>query len=877
MKDNYQQSSQELLNKYHVKQEEGLSTEQVEKSRQEYGDNSFEKQKKESFLKKIIYHSLDVTTIILLVAAIISITINISQPDGHFLEGAIIILIVILNAFLGANQERNAEKSLESLQALTKQTSTVIRNGTKQIVESSELVPGDIIELETGDVVSADARLLESNELSIDESPLTGESLSSEKNSQTTFKEDVSLGDRENMVYSGCLVNTGRGLAIVTETGMHTEMGKIASLLSSETNEKTPLQNRLNVLGKKISYLALAAAFVVFIIGLLQGEPMLEMFMTAVSLAVAAIPETLMVIVTVTLSVSVQKMVKRHAIIRKIPAVETLGSASIICSDKTGTLTQNKMTAKEVWTDGFNIIDVENSMTDGAMNVIKMASLCSNATIQETEDGVEEIIGDATEQAIVKVLDDNDIKKEEYDIEKPRIVEIPFNSTKKMMTTVHKNGDHYVSITKGSFDHIVPLCKDGDFKQAATINRRFGKKGMRVITVAFKYYDELPDVLDEAELEKDLTLLGLIGIIDPPRPESKAAIERAKKAGIRTIMITGDHIVTASAIAKELGILKSDTEALSGEDLSMLTDEELKEAVVNYNVYARVSPEDKIRIVKAWQARGEVVAMTGDGVNDAPALNASDVGCAMGISGTEVAKGASDMILTDDNFATIIDAVEEGRTAYANIRKAINFLLTANISEVFILTLAILFGWGAPVMAIHLLIINVVADGLPGFTFAVEKPEEGFMSQKPISKNQSIFADGLGKWIGWNGVMFTMISLFGYYLGRFVNLSSQIGASHDVAQTMIFLIIGYSSVIHAFNCRSSQSIFSIGFTSNKKMFQMILLSLSILTVLTLVPFLRDALFLVPLAPIHWIIVIVLSVLPLFVTELVKLHYRRDDE
>lgn len=875
MKENYQQTSDELLKTYQVKENQGLSNEQISTLRNEYGDNSFDKQKKESFLKKIIHHSLDVTTIILLVAAIISITINITQPDGHFLEGAIIILIVILNAFLGANQERNAEKSLESLQALTKQTCTVIRNGTKQIIESSELVPGDIIELETGDVVPADARLLESNELSIDESPLTGESLPSEKNSDITFKEETSLGDRENMVYSGCLVNTGRGLAIVTETGMKTEMGKIASLLSSGTVEKTPLQHRLNALGKKISYLALAAAFVVFVIGLLQGEPILEMFMTAVSLAVAAIPETLMVIVTVTLSVSVQKMVKRHAIIRKIPAVETLGSASIICSDKTGTLTQNKMTVKEVWTDGYNIIDVENSMTDGAMNVIKMASLCSNATIQET-DGVDEIIGDATEQAIVKVLDDNDIRKSEYDLEKPRITEIPFNSNKKMMTTVQKNGENYVSITKGSFDHIIPLCKDGDFKQAAAINRRFGKKGMRVITVAFKYYDELPDVLDEEELEKDLTLLGLIGIIDPPRPESKAAIERAKKAGIRTIMITGDHIVTASAIAKELGILKSESEALSGDELSLLSDEELKEEVVNYNVYARVSPEDKIRIVKAWQARGEVVAMTGDGVNDAPALNASDVGCAMGISGTEVAKGASDMILTDDNFATIIDAVEEGRTAYANIRKAINFLLTANISEVFILTLAILFGWGAPVMAIHLLIINVVADGLPGFTFAVEKPEDGFMNQKPISKNQSIFADGLGKIIGWNGVMFTIISLFGYYVGRFVTISNQVGPSHDVAQTMIFLIIGYSSVIHAFNCRSSESIFKIGFTSNKKMFQMVLLSLTILTVLTLVPFLRNALFLVPLAPIHWIIVVVLSVLPLFVTELVKLHFRRDE-
>lgn len=877
MKPNYQLNIEELLKYFDVKQEEGLSNQEVAKNRQFYGYNSFKESKKQSLLKKVFLNSLNITTLILLIAAAVSIFINTKQANGNLFEGITIILIVILNALLGAIQEKKAQNSLDSLKSLTNQTCKVIRNnGTKTIIDAKDLVPGDIVELVSGDILPSDGRLLVTNDFSIDESPLTGESLAVEKNSEITFSNDVNIADRLNMAYSGCLVNSGRGTMIVTEIGMDTEMGKIANLLSTEPLKKTPLQSRLGELSKKLSYIALLASVIVFILGVIQGEEILEMFMTAVSLAVAAIPETLMVIVTLTLSVSVKRMVNKHAIIRKLPAVETLGGTSIICSDKTGTLTQNKMSVKEIWTDGFNIIDAEHNMTDAAMNVIKMASLCSNATISYN-DSTKEIIGDATEKAIIKVLDENNLVKEEYEKRTPRIFEIPFNSTKKIMSTVHKTGDKYVSITKGAFDRIVPLCKSGDIEKAELINKRFGNKGMRVITVSFKVYDQLPDILDENELEKDLTLLGLIAIIDPPRSESKQAIIDAKEAGIRTIMITGDHILTASAIAKELGILNHSSLAITGEELRKFTDKELEQSITNYSVYARVSPEDKIRIVKAWQKKGAIVTMTGDGVNDAPALNAANVGCVMGITGTDVAKEASDIILTDDNFSTIIEAVKEGRTAHSNILKSINFLLSANISEILILTFSILLGWGAPVMAIHLLLINIIADGLPGFTFSVEKPEKDIMKKQPIQKNQGIFDNNLGKIILLNSIMFTTLSLFGYYLGRFVGLSSSVSPSHGVGQTMLFLIIGYSSVIHAFNCRSSKSIFTIGFTSNKKMFNMILISISILTILSIIPFTKSVLFLVTLSPTHWVIVVILSLMPLIITELVKLNYQKDED
>lgn len=503
----------------------------------------------------------------------------------------------------------------------------------------------------------------------------------------------------------------------------------------------------MNQLGKRISLLALGAAAIVFIIGELQGEPLLEMFMTAVSLAVAAVPETLTVIVTLTLAYGVQKMAKKHAIIRRLPAVETLGTANVICSDKTGTLTQNKMRVRRVWHRGDEVTDTEDAMTDEAMEVLKMAALCTDVIVEKEGDELT-VTGNPTEAAIVRAVEENYHTKEELEEKYPRIGEIPFDSERKMMTTVHQWGKKYISITKGAFDVLLPRFGFGDVDQAAIVNDRFGKRALRVIAVGYAVYDEPPKEITSEALEKNLRLLGLIGMIDPPRPESKGAIARAKKAGIKTVMITGDHVVTASAIAKELGILKDKSEALSGSELKKMSDEELDKRVKDLSVYARVTPEDKIRIVQSWQRSGAVVAMTGDGVNDAPALKASDVGCAMGITGTDVAQGASDMILTDDNFATIVDAVAQGRAVYRNIRKAINFLLSCNISEIFIVLIAMLLGWGAPFTAVQLLFVNVVADGLPGFALGKEPAEKGIMDEAPIPKMKGFLHEACGKRLG---------------------------------------------------------------------------------------------------------------------------------
>lgn len=498
----------------------------------------------------------------------------------------------------------------------------------------------------------------------------------------------------------------------------------------------------MNQLGKRISMIALAAAALVFVIGELQGEPLLEMFMTSISLAVAAVPETLTVIVTLTLAYGVQKMARKHAIIRQLPAVETLGTANVICSDKTGTLTQNEMRVRRVWSKEDEVTNIEDSMTNSAMEILKMAALCTDVTVEQEDDDLV-IKGNPTEVAIVRAVEENYHTKAELEEKYPRVNELPFDSERKMMTTVHQMGEKYISITKGAFDVLAPRFSSGDVEQAAIVNDRFGKRALRVIAVGYATYDEEPQDISSEALEKDLRLIGLIGMIDPPRPESKGAIKRAKKAGIKTVMITGDHVVTASAIAKELGILNDPSETLSGSELHQLSDEELDARVKALSVYARVTPEDKIRIVKSWQRTGAVVAMTGDGVNDAPALKASNVGCAMGITGTDVAQSAADMILTDDNFATIVDAVSQGRSVYQNIRKAINFLLSCNISEIFIVLIAMLLGWGAPFTAVQLLFVNVVADGLPGFALGREPAEHGIMDQPPIPKNEGIFARGL--------------------------------------------------------------------------------------------------------------------------------------
>ncbi|HAP8013195.1 TPA: cation-translocating P-type ATPase [Enterococcus faecium] len=867
----YKQTIEEVKKVTEADPDTGLSSQEVDERRKKQGLNKFDEAPKESMIKKFFRSLSDFTTIILLVAAVISFYTAFATEHGDLFEGLLIIAIVVINSVLAIVQEGNAEKALESLQDMNKQTATVIRDGKVTTVESEQLVVGDILVLESGDAISADARLIEASQLRVEESALTGESEAVEKDAAFIAEEDESLGDQLNMVFKGCTVAAGRGKAIVTAIGMATEMGKIADLLNENTMQKTPLQVRLNQLGKRISMIALAAAALVFVIGELQGEPLLEMFMTSISLAVAAVPETLTVIVTLTLAYGVQKMARKHAIIRQLPAVETLGTANVICSDKTGTLTQNEMRVRRVWSKEDEVTNIEDSMTNSAMEILKMAALCTDVTVEQEDDDLV-IKGNPTEVAIARAVEENYHTKAELEEKYPRVNELPFDSERKMMTTVHQMGEKYISITKGAFDVLAPRFSSGDVEQAAIVNDRFGKRALRVIAVGYATYDEEPQDISSEALEKDLRLIGLIGMIDPPRPESKGAIKRAKKAGIKTVMITGDHVVTASAIAKELGILNDPSEALSGSELHQLSDEELDARVKALSVYARVTPEDKIRIVKSWQRTGAVVAMTGDGVNDAPALKASNVGCAMGITGTDVAQSAADMILTDDNFATIVDAVSQGRSVYQNIRKAINFLLSCNISEIFIVLIAMLLGWGAPFTAVQLLFVNVVADGLPGFALGREPAEHGIMDQPPIPKNEGIFARGLLQKIAINAGVFTIVTLFGYYLGSYVDtISPWVDASQHVGQTVAFLILAYSSILHVFNVRSSQSIFKVNLATNKALVEMALLALAITTAVALLPFTQELFGLVHISLNHWFLVGILSIVPIAVNELIKFH------
>ena len=867
----YKQTIEEVKKVTEADPDTGLSSQEVDERRKKQGLNKFDEAPKESMIKKFFRSLSDFTTIILLVAAVISFYTAFATEHGDLFEGLLIIAIVVINSVLAIVQEGNAEKALESLQDMNKQTATVIRDGKVTTVESEQLVVGDILILESGDAISADARLIEASQLRVEESALTGESEAVEKDAAFIAEEDESLGDQLNMVFKGCTVAAGRGKAIVTAIGMATEMGKIADLLNENTMQKTPLQVRLNQLGKRISMIALAAAALVFVIGELQGEPLLEMFMTSISLAVAAVPETLTVIVTLTLAYGVQKMARKHAIIRQLPAVETLGTANVICSDKTGTLTQNEMRVRRVWSKEDEVTNIEDSMTNSAMEILKMAALCTDVTVEQEDDDLV-IKGNPTEVAIVRAVEENYHTKAELEEKYPRVNELPFDSERKMMTTVHQMGEKYISITKGAFDVLAPRFISGDVEQAAIVNDRFGKRALRVIAVGYATYDEEPQDISSEALEKDLRLIGLIGMIDPPRPESKGAIKRAKKAGIKTVMITGDHVVTASAIAKELGILNDPSEALSGSELHQLSDEELDARVKALSVYARVTPEDKIRIVKSWQRTGAVVAMTGDGVNDAPALKASNVGCAMGITGTDVAQSAADMILTDDNFATIVDAVSQGRSVYQNIRKAINFLLSCNISEIFIVLIAMLLGWGAPFTAVQLLFVNVVADGLPGFALGREPAEHGIMDQPPIPKNEGIFARGLLQKIAINAGVFTIVTLFGYYLGSYVDtISPWVDASQHVGQTVAFLILAYSSILHVFNVRSSQSIFKVNLATNKALVEMALLALAITTAVALLPFTQELFGLVHISLNHWFLVGILSIVLIAVNELIKFH------
>ena len=814
----HNESVKDILNALSTNAQSGLSSDEVASRREKYGLNKLREKKKKTTLQRFMDQFKDVMILILIAAAIVSfVIICIEKNWGELFEPGLIVLIVILNAIMGVYQEGKAEKALDALKNLSAPHARVIRDGEEKIVEAAELVPGDIIRLEAGDFIPADARLLHSVSLKSEESALTGESVPSEKEATAEVDLKAPLGDRHNMVFSGCSVTYGTATAVVTATGMDTEMGKIANLLDGEEEGQTPLQQKLAQLGKYLGIVALGACAIIFMVGLINNLDPLHMFMTAVSLAVSAIPEGLPAIVTIVLSIGVQRMVKKNALIRRLPAVETLGGASVICSDKTGTLTQNRMTLTKAYVDGAADVEaINNANSDAIKNLLMYGTLCCDGSVvfHGTE---EQHIGDPTETAIVLAAHKNGMPKDDLNKKYPRLAEIPFDSDRKLMSTVNLIDGKNIVIVKGAFDVMMSRCIAGDLAAAKKFTESMSEDALRVLAVAYKEIDQIPENPTSDELERDLIFIGLVGMIDPPRPEAKDAVAICRRAGIKPVMITGDHVVTASAIAKELGILEEGDRAITGAELDAMTDSELDAQVESISVYARVSPENKIRIVKAWQRKGQVVSMTGDGVNDAPALKAADIGCAMGITGTDVAKGAADMTLTDDNFATIVDAVREGRGIYANIRKVVGFLLGTNIGEVFTVFFAMILWHKTPLLSMQLLWINLVTDSLPAIALGMEAVESDVMDRKPKPKKEGIFAHGLGIRVVLQGAMFAILTLAGFLLGEAeaVKLGWSAEMIERAGQTMAFTVLALCQIVQAYNMRSEHSLFHVGPFTNK--------------------------------------------------------------
>lgn len=841
----------------------GLTKEQVQEKKAQCGENKLREKKKKTTLQRFAEQFKDVMIIILLAAAVISFVIACIEVDTkEFFEPVLILLIVVVNAIMGVMQESKAEKALDALKGLSAPHARVIRDGKEEVIDAIDLVPGDIIHLEAGDFVPADARLLRSVSLKSEESALTGESVPSEKNAEEIFAEDAPLGDRANMLFSGCSVTYGTATAVVTATGMDTEMGKIANLLEDEEEGQTPLQKKLAQLGKYLGILALAACGIIFVVGIANDIPALEIFMTAVSLAVSAIPEGLPAIVTIVLSIGVQRMVKKNAIIRRLPAVETLGSASVICSDKTGTLTQNRMTLVKAYIDGSGQTeDISEANSEDVRKLLNYAALCCDGSVV-FHGKEEQHIGDPTETAIVLAAHKNGMPKEELNRKHPRLAEIPFDSDRKLMTTVNRIDGKNIVIVKGAFDIMASRCVAGNMGEARKINDAMSNDALRVLAVAYKEIEAVPHEPTAEELENGLTFMGLVGMIDPPRPEAKAAVATCRKAGIKPVMITGDHVVTASAIAKELGIMEQGDLAITGAQLDAMTDSELDDQVQNISVYARVSPENKIRIVKAWQRRGQVVSMTGDGVNDAPALKAADIGCAMGITGTDVAKGAADMTLTDDNFATIVDAVREGRGIYANIKKVVGFLLGTNIGEVVTVFAAMLMWHKSPLLSMQLLWINLVTDSLPAIALGMEPVEKDVMEQKPKPKEEGLFAHGFGVRIVLQGIMFGALALIAFRMGE-----STTGLTAG-GQTMAFMVLSFSQIVQAYNMRSEHSLIQTGVFTNHKLNKAALISILLVSVVLFTP-LRTVFGLMTLSGSLYLKALCLILVPVLAMEFSK--------
>lgn len=856
----------EVLRSLGTDEKIGLSNDEVMQRQEKYGKNKLEEKKKDSFFVKFLKQFNDFMIIILIVASIVSAVVSKMQGENDYVDSIIIIGIVIFNALMGVIQEAKAEKSIEALKQMTPQIAKVIRNGRKIEINAEELVKGDIIELEAGNFVPADCRILESYNLKIEESSLTGETEPSLKNSDIICKKDVPLGDMKNLAFMASITVNGHGKAVVTEVGMNTKVGQIANMIIEDEAPETPLQKKLGDVGKVLGLACLAICIVIFVMGLIKHIEPVEMFMTSVGLAVAAIPEGLPAIVTIMLSIGVTKMAKKNSIIRKLPAVETLGSSNVICSDKTGTLTQNKM----------KVVDVRSK---SKKFIIELASLCTDCEIS-VENGSRIVSGEPTEKAIVEEGVNIGCLKNEIEMIMPRINEVPFDSNRKMMTTIHRIGNKYRIITKGAPDVLLQRCtkeildinemnNNYDIKVQAlgnsriqSDNRQMAQKALRVIAVAYKDLDSLPSKIDSSSIENNLTFVGLVGMIDPPREGVKEAVSTCKNAGIKTVMITGDHLETAKAIAKDLGILGLKDKAITGQDLDKMPQEQLEKNIKDYSVFARVTPEHKVRIVKAWQRNGSVVAMTGDGVNDSPALKNADIGIAMGKNGTDVAKNAADIILTDDNFVTIVEAVKQGRNIYDNIKKAIHFLIATNIGEIVTIFIGLVLGLKSPLLAIQLLWINLVTDSLPAIALGLEKPEKNIMHRKPVNSKKGIFADGLWNKIIVEGVMIGVLTLVAFSVGnKYFGL--------EVGRTMAFLAIGFLELIHSFNIKSDKSILDVGFFENKYLLGSFVLGIFIQAVVVIVPVFAEVFEVVPLSGVQWIITVLISLIPIPVMELQK--------
>ncbi len=845
----------------------GLNSKQVEERRKKYGLNELEKQKKQSIIIRFLKQFQDFMIIILLIASVISAIVARLEGSNDYFDSIIIIAIVVFNAIMGLVQETKAEKSLEALKKMSAPTCKVRRDGKIATIKGEEVVPGDIVILEAGNYVPADGRLIFSSNLKIEEASLTGENVPILKDANSILPEKAVLGDMANMAFSTTIVVNGHGEMIVTETGMNTKVGKIAKMILVNESPETPIQKKLGQVGKTLGIACLAICVFIFLIGIMKKIEPIEMFMTSVGLAVAAIPEGLPAIVTIMLSIGVTKMAKKNSIIRKLPAVETLGSSSVICSDKTGTLTQNKMQVTNIVSSNGEITDVSFSKW-----IMQLATMCTDVDVFQNN-GKIEVNGEPTEVAIVnKALELGENKEQLYNVMN-RVADIPFDSNRKMMTTIHKTHMGYRIITKGAPDVLLKRCKqiyqDGKLipldnnilKQLEKQNLQMAQKALRVLAISYLDVDNLPNVID-SKIEQNLIFVGLIGMIDPPREGVKEAVATCRKAGIKTVMITGDHIATATAIAKELGILKTGDLSITGEELDEIPDDVLKKNIMKYSVFARVTPEHKVKIVNSYRSTGAVVAMTGDGVNDAPALKQADIGIAMGQNGTDVAKNAADMVLTDDNFVTIVEAVKQGRNIFDNIKKAVHFLIATNIGEIVTIFLGLILGLKSPLLAIQLLWINLVTDSLPAIAIGLEKPDKDIMNKKPRDSKKGIFADGLWAKIFAEGTMLGILTLFSFSIGNYLY-------NVEVGRTMAFVSLGLLELVHSFNIKTDESLFKVGFLENKYLLGAFILGSILQVIVVVIPPIANLFKLVPLTGIQWLYTVGISIMPLIIMEMQK--------